>query len=72
MSAWVVISVYGNDLEFIGVFFFPLFLESVDVIYGCGKGVVIWIEIVGDDLGYVVSVCTMECSLSGLLVGEGV
>ena len=33
MSAWVVVSVYGNEMEFIGVCFnFPLFFESVDVV----------------------------------------
>ena len=47
----VVISAYGNDLEFIDVCFkFPLFFESLDVVDGslCGKGAENWIESVGD------------------------
>ena len=41
---WVVISVYGNNLEIIdGRFYFLLFFESVDVVDGslCGKSAVI-------------------------------
>ena len=60
----VVISVYGIDLEFIGVCFnYPLFFESVDVVEGClcGKGAVIWIESVRDDLSDPVVICNVVC-----------
>ena len=42
---------------------FPLFFESVDVVYGslCGKGAVIWVEFVGDNLGDVVGACNVGC-----------
>ena len=73
MSAWVVISVYGNYLEFIGVYFnFLLFFKSVDVVDGslCVKGALIRIESVGDNLGDVVSVYNVAC-VDCLLVGKG-
>ena len=66
---WFVVSIYGDDLEFIDVCYnSPLFFENADVIDGSfrGKGAVIWIENMGDNLGNVVGVC-----LCGLLVGEG-
>ena len=60
----VVISAYGNCLEFIGVCSnFPLFFKSVDVVDGslCGKGAVIWIEFFRDNLGDVVGACNVGC-----------
>ena len=69
----VVITIHGNDLEFIGVCLnFPYIFESVDMVDGslCGKGAVIWVESVGGNLGDVVGV-SLKCFLCGLLVGEG-
>ena len=69
MSAWVVISVYRNDLEIIGVSFnFPLFFECVDGSL-FGKSAVIWIESMGD-LGDIVGVCNVVC-VGGCWWGRG-
>ena len=59
----VVSSGYEIDLNFIGVCMtFPLFFESVDVVDVSlsGKGAVIWVESVGDNLGDNVGVCNVE------------
>ena len=63
---------YGNDMEFVGVCFdFPLFFKSVDVCDGslCGEGAVIWVEMIGDNLGDVVGVCNVVCVV--LWMGRG-
>ena len=64
MKAWVVASVYGNDLEFACVCFnFPMFSKSVDVFddFFCTEGAVIWIESVGDNLGNVIGASNVVC-----------
>ena len=46
MSAWVVISVYRNDLEIIGVSFnFPLFFECVDGSLFGKSAVIVWVRL---------------------------
>ena len=59
----VVITIYGNDLEFIDACLnFSLFFESVDVDDGSfSKGAVIWVEYVVDNLGDAVGVCNVGC-----------